>query len=249
MILNTGDEWNFMSVFLANSCWAKKPWWVGITEHETQGPKQPGTLQTIYGKQVEWEPRWEGEEPNDASGEEECIYFEDNYFYDGPCEQKIGFACEKHNFIETCYPKEKPAEIPINYSVHMPDEINGNRDFESAQRFCQSKGEGWDLAVPNSEEEFDLFVKMTNCAPNRVWLGAIYTKDESEGISIFKSAVDGSQGIFERWNQHLKFFMKNPINRSGGEECLRFRGNLMYTSICDRIGKIPGHDGWICEKN
>ena len=144
---------------------------------------------------------------------------------------------------------KEPAEIPINYSVHMPDEINGNRDFESAQRFCQSKGEGWDLAVPNSEEEFDLFVKMTNCAPNRVWLGAYYTKDESEGISIFESAVDGSQGIFERWNQHSKFFMKNPINRSGGEECLRFRGNLMYTSICDRIGKIPGHDGWICEKN
>ena len=94
-----------MSTFLANSCSAKKPWWVGVTEDETQGPKQPGTLQTIYGKKVEWDPRWEGEEPNDASGEEECIYFEDNYFYDGPCEQRIGYACEKHNFIETCHPK------------------------------------------------------------------------------------------------------------------------------------------------
>jgi len=260
MIINTKREWTFLKEVMDDSCWDHEAWWIGFKEYDTVAPGQRGSLTTVFGKEPEWEPKWETDEPNDAQGVEECIRYRLGDFNDAPCskywsgvkrdEIGMGYVCEKHNYIESCEPVAVDSEFMENYSIHEPKNVGEGKSWDDARAFCQAKGANWDLAVPNTEAEFDKLVQATQCSWSRFWLGTKYTAytDEVAVDYGLYYAVDGSDEaqIFRRWDKHTNWESPDPNNKPGVTECIRMRGDLMNDNDCSVSGKDKPH-GWICE--
>jgi hypothetical protein len=77
----------------------------------------------------------------------------------------IAFPCE----IQTPPPSDE------KYSIYLPTNLNDGLNWFSAQQMCREKGAGWDLAVIETEKEFEKIMELMNCETSGVWLG--YKRD------------------------------------------------------------------------
>ena len=90
----------------------------------------------------------------------------------GRTDAGMSFICENHNFYEDC--EIVAAEFDPNYSVT----VNAGLPWQEARDACLEKGDGWDLAVPNSLAEMNHLVDLAKChAGQRENLRPFYCKN------------------------------------------------------------------------
>ena len=265
-ILNNNEEFDFIAGVIESECWSEQAFWIGFNEYDTidngDGTYSPGDIKTIFGRVPDWKIEWStefGGEPNDSTGDEQCLRLKDNTVNDAMCDRTwtgakndnigMGVVCEQHNFYEGC--EKKMVDHDPNYSISF----GGGKGWEDAQNECIAKGTGWDLAVPNTEDEMDYFVDLANCDDGGIWLGMkwiphLNTTSYNSAGTI--AAVDNSVSPIVRWDKHTNWDSPNPNTNSAVTECIRMRGDLVVDASCDRTHgpsrrPYPQPYGWICE--
>mgnify|MGYP003729490801 CR=1 FL=1 len=226
-------------------------YWMGFKNDGTRFGK------TIYGRIPDWTIKWVDNKYGDA----ECVTMEvvtsqrgGKRFRDTSCGSKNGIICENHSFYEACQPVT-PKQDP-NYSITFDAAVT----WQEARDECQTKGSGWDLAVPNSQAEMDYFVDLAACHAGKLWLGMQYTPINTDPFSEDGSlmTVDNQKAVFD-WDKHYNWRNPEPSNEISETQCVRMRGNLVYDKECDSPGGVgkdystpgrrpdPTSHGYICE--
>jgi len=257
-IFNAPREHKRIRDIISDNCLDKYAFWVGYTEKggnaktvfdQAVTPKEDGFTTSI---ELPWDLKTNmvKPEPNDWTGEEECVRMRKGVMNDAKCKNYwvggkrnnvgMGFICEKHN---TC--EDKRGESPSSYKdekyiIESGDYISA----EQAKGRCMANGAGWNLAVIEDRDELDFInSKLTGCSP--YWLGM------KEKNGLLYSGVDGSDVQFAPWDTHIGHgFNTNPSTPfDDKEECVRMRGGVYNDAPCDdTTGYFSSEKmGYVCE--
>ncbi|CBY37236.1 unnamed protein product [Oikopleura dioica] len=166
----------------------------------------------------------------------QCKTLGAEYEYDYECfciDGYVGFGSRHRDtggsgFRRDCmaFPCEEKSTPPTDerYSIYLPTNLNDGLNWFSAQQMCQEKGLGWDLAVIESETEFENIMELMNCETKGVWLG--YKKDANE--KIFEDVFgDPAVVINKKWSEG------EPNLNPEKDACLRLQVGLF--SKCSKI--------------
>jgi len=252
-IINQQNEYDYLTDTIAtNKCWRKQKWWFGYQHVDD-------VTTTMFGRGIDWPIKWQRKNPkepgSDPQNVKECVRLNGKFFQDAVCDDGLGnaglngFICENHNFYEDCAIAANTNHE--NYFVGLRKGLN----WDDSRNACQSKGAGWDLAVPNSDAEFQTLVDIAKCDEGRFWLGVKFTSANTDPFSEAGKvdAVDDSSDVVLKWDKHSKWTEPWPKNDKT-ERCVRMRGNLVNDKDCDTVGgeikksnPNPRFMSYICE--
>ncbi|XP_047444532.1 macrophage mannose receptor 1-like [Mugil cephalus] len=192
---------------------------------------------------------WSDGEPNNRNNAESCV--EDIGYYwwssgswnDAQCEEYNNWVCQMRPGIT---PKPPPDPVAPDYNTTSDGwlEWNGNQYYinnnrmamEDARHVCQQKH--GDLVTINSVAESVFLWKQISRSYINVWIGLTLDLD---GTSQW---VDGSQVVFERWDEGQPDF-KNYDENCAAMMYYGFWHNhncgLEFQSICKRSGSPPAN--------
>jgi len=253
---NQSDNWNLVifnnnaEMFktrdvIINDCWGEQYFRLGLYTDDT----------TVFGKRPDWVPAIT---ENTGIPGNECVFMGIDgvraTFKAGNCNDPVGIICENHNFFEACT-NPPPVSNPAKYRTFP----NAGLTWAVARQQCINLGEGWDLAVPDDEQELNYLTGLTMCNRDSWWVGVKWIPDDPDPQMKYANApgefvtVRDTVDPFIRWDLHTNFNYPNPNtggSLNGATECMKLRGNSLLDAGCNKkLGRGPYDEEWgyICE--
>ena len=111
--VNFRHEYYYLLDLIEANCLQDYGFWFGW-QKETNSK-----YNTIFGKEAQWNIKWDRRNPTKAQRNNECVQLSDGKFTRVACDSySSAFVCEKHNYADTCSPANSEPQPDPKYIIN-----------------------------------------------------------------------------------------------------------------------------------